>query len=139
MTVTKVDASGLGGKRVLVAEDEYNIAMFLVEYLQMKGVEVVGPAGNLKALHALLDAQQNERAQQIDGALLDINLGGELVYPLADRLIDLNIPFVLTSGYDDSVPERYASAPRCSKPYRLEALANVLEQSLQPVLRTGTD
>nr|WP_223181706.1 response regulator [Stenotrophomonas lacuserhaii] len=115
----------MAGKRILVAEDEYNIAMFLVEYLQMKDVDVVGPAGNLKALDALLDAQP------VDGALLDINLGGELVYPLADRLRDGNIPFVLTSGYDDNVPERFADAPRCGKPYRLEALTHALEQALQ--------
>nr|WP_249404414.1 response regulator [Stenotrophomonas sp. CFBP 13724] len=115
----------MAGKRILVAEDEYNIAMFLVEYLQMKDVDVVGPAGNLKALDALLDTQP------VDGALLDINLGGELVYPLADRLRDGNIPFVLTSGYDDNVPERFAYAPRCGKPYRLEALTQALEQALQ--------
>nr|WP_276540689.1 response regulator [Stenotrophomonas chelatiphaga] len=115
----------MAGKRVLVAEDEYNIAMFLVEYLQMKDVDVVGPAGNLKALDALVDAHA------IDGALLDINLGGELVYPLADRLLERNIPFVLTSGYDDNVPERFADAPRCGKPYRLEALTQALEQALQ--------
>lgn len=125
VTVTNVDNGGLAGKRVLVAEDEYNIAMFLVEYLQMKDVDVVGPAGNLKALDALVDAQA------IDGALLDINLGGELVYPLADRLLERNIPFVLTSGYDDNVPERFADAPRCGKPYRLEALTQALEQALQ--------
>ncbi|KIP86350.1 transcriptional regulator [Stenotrophomonas maltophilia] len=120
-----MDNGGLAGKRILVAEDEYNIAMFLVEYLQMKDVDVVGPAGNLKALDALLDTQP------VDGALLDINLGGELVYPLADRLRDGNIPFVLTSGYDDNVPERFAYAPRCGKPYRLEALTQALEQALQ--------
>ncbi|MBD8643243.1 response regulator [Stenotrophomonas sp. CFBP 13724] len=125
VTVTNVDNGGLAGKRILVAEDEYNIAMFLVEYLQMKDVDVVGPAGNLKALDALLDTQP------VDGALLDINLGGELVYPLADRLRDGNIPFVLTSGYDDNVPERFAYAPRCGKPYRLEALTQALEQALQ--------
>jgi len=126
VTGTMKDTGGLDGKRVLVAEDEYNIAMFLVEYLQMQGVDVVGPAGNLKKLGELVDEQE------IDGALLDINLGGELVYPLADRLAERNIPFVLTSGYDDNVPERFADTPRCGKPYRLEALTRILQTAMGP-------
>ena len=124
MAVNERDNGGMAGKRILVAEDEYNIAMFLVDYLQMNDVEVVGPAGNLQALGALVD----ENA--IDGALLDINLGGELVYPLADRLLERGIPFVLTSGYDDNVPERFADMPRCGKPYRLEALSRILADAL---------
>ena len=116
--------SGLRGARVLVAEDEYTIAMFLVDFLEMKDVQVVGPAGNLKALGELLDTND------VDVALLDINLGGELVYPLADRLRAQGVPFLLTSGYDDNVPARFADAPRCAKPYRLEALARALETTL---------
>jgi len=70
---------GLKGLRVLVAEDEFAIAMFLVDYLELKGAQVVGPAGDLQALGQLVDTYA------IDVALLDINLGGEQVYPLADR------------------------------------------------------
>lgn len=116
--------NGLSGAKVLVAEDEYTIAMFLVDFLEMKDVQVIGPAGNLKDLGALLDSNS------VDAALLDINLGGELVYPLADRLREQGVPFLLTSGYDDNVPERFISAPRCAKPYRLEALARALEDTL---------
>lgn len=116
--------SGLSGAKVLVAEDEYTIAMFLVDFLEMKDVQVIGPAGNLKALGELLDAEE------IDVALLDINLGGELVYPVADRLRERGVPFLLTSGYDDNVPERFRHVPRCAKPYRLEALAKALEDTL---------
>lgn len=111
----------LKGARVLVAEDEYTIAMFLVDFLELKGVTVVGPAGNLGKLNELLDQHE------VDAALLDINLGGELVYPVADRLAAQGIPFLLTSGYDDNVPARFAGAPRCTKPYRLEVLATALE------------
>lgn len=126
MTGTMKDTSGLKGKRVLVAEDEFEIAMFLVDYLDMQGAEVVGPAGNLATLGELVDTHE------IDGALLDINLGGELVYPLADRLAALNIPFVLTSGYDDNVPERFSNIPRCGKPYRLESLTRILQNAMDP-------
>ncbi len=67
---------GLKGLRVLVAEDEFAIAMFLVDYLELKGAQVVGPAGDLQALGRLVDTHP------IDVALLDINLGGEQVYPV---------------------------------------------------------
>ncbi|MEG0182862.1 MAG: response regulator [Stenotrophomonas sp.] len=116
--------SGLKGVRVLVAEDEFAIAMFLAEYLQLKGAEVIGPAGDLEALGRLLDSHA------VDAALLDINLGGEKVYPLADRLNAAGTPFLLTSGYDDNLPSRFAGAPRCSKPYRIEALAQQLTHLL---------
>ncbi|NIJ70024.1 response regulator [Xanthomonas sp. 60] len=122
---------GLSGAKVLVAEDEYTIAMFLVDFLEMKDVQVIGPAGNLKALGELLDAEQ------IDVALLDINLGGELVYPVADRLREKGVPFLLTSGYDDNVPARFSDVPRCAKPYRLEALARALEETLAQGRRPG--
>ena len=114
----------LRGARVLIAEDEYTIAMFLADYLELQGAEVVGPAGNLDALAELVDQQP------IDAALLDINLGGEMVYPLADRLIQAGVPFLLTSGYDDNIPPRFADAPRCSKPYRLETLNQALRDTL---------
>ncbi|KAF1016932.1 MAG: hypothetical protein GAK31_00191 [Stenotrophomonas maltophilia] len=114
------NGSALQGVRVLVAEDEFAIAMFLVEYLQLKGAQGVGPAGNLQALGQLLDEHP------VDVALLDINLGGEQVYPLADRLLAAGVPCLLTSGYDDNVPARFAQVPRCAKPYRIEALARQL-------------
>nr|WP_258016662.1 response regulator [Stenotrophomonas maltophilia] len=107
---------GLKGLRVLVAEDEFAIAMFLVDYLELKGAQVVGPAGDLEALGRLVDTHP------IDVALLDINLGGEQVY----RLAETGIPFLLTSGYDDNLPSRFASAPRCTKPYHIEALVQQL-------------
>jgi DNA-binding response OmpR family regulator len=114
----------LNGVHVLVAEDEYSIAMLVAEYLEMEGVHVVGPAGNLAALDALVEEGG------LDAALLDINLGGELVFPLADRLAEAGVPFVLTSGYDDCIPPRFAGVPRCGKPYRLDALRHALQNTL---------
>jgi len=114
----------LKGARVLVAEDEPSIVMFLVDYLEMLDVTVVGPAGDVASLDRLLDAGP------VDAALLDIKLGGESVYPIADRLAEAGIPFVLTSGYDDEVPARFVDRPRCSKPYRLQTLTRALQDVL---------
>jgi len=116
--------TSLNGAKVLIAEDEYTIAMFLIDYLEDQGVEVVGPAGSLEGVNKLIDGHQ------VDAALLDINLAGELVFPVADRLREKGVPFVLTSGYDDNVPARFADDPRCAKPYRLETLARTLEDAL---------
>ncbi|HEY0335246.1 MAG TPA: response regulator [Stenotrophomonas sp.] len=123
----------LEGRRVLVAEDEYTIAVFLSDYLEEKGVEVVGPVGSL------LDAIDLVGRQPLDAALLDINLGGDLVYPLADRLVEAGVPFVLTSGYEDNIPARFAHYPRCAKPYRLETLSGTLESMLESPASTPAD
>jgi len=54
---------------------------------------------------------------RIDGAVLDINLGGEYAYPIADRLMELQVPFLFATGFDaTSIPARFKDVPRCEKP-----------------------
>jgi len=111
---------------VLIAEDDQTIATFLVDFLEMHDVQVIGPAADLASLASLLEQGP------VDAALLDINLAGEQVFPFADTLVEQGVPFVLTSGYDDSVPARFAMRPRCAKPYRLETLRQALQSVLLP-------
>src|SRR3954468_20973420 len=118
----------LGGRRVLVVEDEYLLAMDLTERLQELGVEVIGPAATVGGAIVLLEANQ------VDGAILDINIRGERVYPVADRLKQKNIPFVFTSGYSSELkPEAYATIPRCNKPTDFETVARLLAAEMNPV------
>jgi len=118
----------LGGRRVLVVEDEYLLAMDLTERLQELGVEVIGPAATVGGAIVLLEANQ------VDGAILDINIRGERVYPVADRLKQKNIPFVFTSGYSSELePDAYASIPRCIKPTDFETVARLLAAEMNPV------
>jgi len=103
----------LRGRCLLVVEDEYLIAADLTASLESFGVEVIGPAASVE--EALSLAGQN--SDRLDGAVLDINLRNECVYPVADLLTARGIPFVFTTGYDAvAVPVAYACAPRCEKP-----------------------
>jgi CheY-like chemotaxis protein len=110
-------------ERVLLVEDEYMIAQDMAYELEALGTEVVGPVGSVADALRLVDAEQ-----AIDRAFLDINLGGERVYPVADLLIARGTRIVFTTGYDDSaIPSRYADVPRCGKPVTRSMLRRMLE------------
>jgi len=107
--------------RVLVVEDEALIALDIEIMLQSLGCVVVGPAATVaQALHALAGGAP-------DAAILDVNLGHEQAFPVADRLVECHVPFVFLTGYSpDILPSRHRSRPVASKPCRAEALARLL-------------
>lgn len=108
--------------RVLVVEDEYMLADALADGLTALGVQVVGPVGGLEEALALA------AASQLDGAILDVNLGGEMVFPLADALAAKGVPYVFATGYGrESIPEPYREAPILSKPVDVAALKSLLD------------
>jgi CheY-like chemotaxis protein len=119
-------SSALRDRRILVVEDEYLIAITLSDQLEGVGSIVVGPVPSVeRAIKAI------ESDSKIDAAILDINLGGVRAYPIADKLLARNIPFVFTSGYEDDVLRtRYPQVRNCLKPYLFpeieKALANAL-------------
>ncbi len=103
----------LTGRRILVVEDDYFVADNLVATLEAGGAEVVGPAASLPDAMTLV-----EHAERLDGAVLDINLRGEMVYPLADTLQKRSVRFVFATGYDlQAIPARYAHVSVCEKPF----------------------
>ncbi|HET8613155.1 MAG TPA: response regulator [Sphingomonas sp.] len=115
-------ANILSGKVILVAEDEYMVAEDVRGALVQAGAYVVGPTANVTDALALIDG-----SPRIDAALLDVNLGGELVFPVADRLMAAAVPFVFTTGYDRrALPERFAAAPRCEKPVTMRDVTTAL-------------
>jgi DNA-binding LytR/AlgR family response regulator len=106
-------SESLKGRRILVVEDEYLVAADLTASLEALGAEVVGPAASVNQALSLVE----NHGGRLDGAVLDINLKDERVYPVADVLTARGVPFVFTTGYDAiSLPASYASAPRCEKP-----------------------
>lgn len=90
------DSPALRDQRVLVVEDEAVVAMELVRVLTAAGAKVVGPAGTIEEALGLLDD-----GQPIDRALLDVNLGGRLITPVAAALTNRRIPFVYLTGYQE--------------------------------------
>jgi DNA-binding LytR/AlgR family response regulator len=116
----------LKGCCLLVVEDEYLIAADLTASLESLGVEVIGPAASVE--EALSLAITN--SDRLDGAVLDINVRNERVYPVADLLTAHGVPFVFTTGYDAvAVPTAYACVPRCEKPVDTTQLVRLLSSS----------
>lgn len=116
----------LSGCRVLVVEDEYFLADDLRTALEDAGATVLGPVANVADAAALANA-----AGDFDGAILDVNLGGELVFGLADLLRERQVPFILATGYDESfIPERFADVPRCDKPLNMHRIAAAIGKSI---------
>ena len=107
-------SNALQGRRVLLVEDEFLIASDLVRLLRQQGAEVLGPASSVRAALDLLQTA----VQGPDGAVLDVNLRGEMAFPVADALHARGVPFVFATGYTaDMIPARYASVPCCEKPF----------------------
>ena len=105
----------LTGRRVLVVEDDYITAQDMLEQLLSCGAEVMGPVATVTEALALLQSGLSPHM-----AILDIGLGDETVYPVADALRDRGIPFVFATGYDAWViPEGYADVPLVEKPVAL--------------------
>jgi CheY-like chemotaxis protein len=116
-------AARLGGLRLLVVEDEALVAMMLEDMLDEFGCIVVDVAGTLSKG---LDLAANEQLL-FDGAILDVNLGGEKVYPVADRLVARGVPFIFCTGYGlDGLSADFAHVPTLAKPYRREDLESLL-------------
>jgi DNA-binding response OmpR family regulator len=103
---------------VLIVEDEYFIADDLAAAFTDAGINVVGPVSTLdEALGVVAEVRP-------DAAILDVNLRGQDVYALADRLSDLGVPFAFATGYARSaLPGRHADAAHWEKPVNSDALA----------------
>ncbi len=113
----------LSGKRLLVVEDEAFVALMLEALLEGFGCDVVGVAGTLS--RGLEYA--GDETLEIDGAVLDINLGGEKVFPVAERLVARGVPFIFCTGYGaEGVPGAFAGVPTVAKPYLEETLKTTL-------------
>jgi PAS domain S-box-containing protein len=119
-SISHASASGKD-RHVLVVEDEALVGMMMREFLTELGFPVVGPFS--KAAPAI-EAVKRER---ILAAVLDVNLGGEMIYDLADELTGRGIPIVFVTGYgSDAIDARFASVPILQKPVDAAALQRIL-------------
>jgi DNA-binding response OmpR family regulator len=121
----------LEGRRGLVVEDEMLVAMTIKDSLVDAGCTVIGPTGRLEQAISLA------HAEALDFALLDINLNGKWIFPLADLLAGLRVPFAFLTGYVGfDLPPRFAGAPRLEKPFHAADILRLVNQLLESAKRT---
>ena len=107
--------------RVLVVEDEYLIRMLLEDMLDELGYEVAAAVGTIS------EASQIAANDEFNAAILDVNLDGQEIYPVADILAKRGLPFVFVTGYGErSLPEPYRGRPALQKPFQSEQLKTAL-------------
>ena len=112
----------LAGYHIFLAEDEHLVAKTLARLLQIWGARIVGPAPTLDKARTLVAS-----ADDIDAAIVDVNLRGEIAFPLADALLTRGALLIFTTGYDPlALPERYRCISTLEKPYNPHELASVL-------------
>ena len=113
------------GRNILVVEDEPLIAMMLEDFLETLGHSIHASCDNLS------DALDACKGDGFDLAILDVNLKGELVWPVAQLLHDRGVPFVIASGgHVEPPPALFADAPLLEKPYTIDRIGPVLEQAV---------
>lgn len=122
-------------RRCLVVEDEMLVAMMLEDTLEELGYAVIGPVSDAEQAMAVVAAA----GDALDGVVLDVNLGGERAYALADELVARRIPFVFVTGYrSEDLEERFSGAPLVQKPFTAATLQAVLAAAFAPAARPGS-
>ena len=119
-------AEGLTGRRILVVEDESLVAMLLETILEDMGCATLGPVSTIdEALAVIADGSP------FDGALLDVNVAGKEVFPVAAALKERGVPFVFSTGYGEGgLPEEWRGHPTIQKPFTEDAVQQALMRVL---------
>ncbi len=116
-------SSSAAAPRVLVVEDEYLIRMLLEDMLDELGYGVLAAVGTIS------EASQIATSGEFNAAILDVNLDGQEIYPVADILAKRGLPFVFVTGYGErSLPEPYRGRPTLQKPFQAEQLKRMLAE-----------
>jgi CheY-like chemotaxis protein len=124
--------TSLSGRRVLVVEDEMLVSMLLEDMLGDLGCEVLGPATKIDDALALAEGED------IDFAILDVNLNGTESYPVADALAARGVPFMFATGYGgEGLRESYRHVPVMPKPFQQRDVEKLLSEALSGVRLPG--
>jgi CheY-like chemotaxis protein len=117
--------------RILVVDDEPLIAMMVEEWLSELKCHTVGPA------HSVTNALALIRSDQVDAAILDVSLGSEKFYPIADALSANRIPFALATGrLSADVEQRFKDVPVLMKPYDFDSMRFVVNKLINGEARS---
>ena len=111
---------------VLLVEDEVMIRMMVADMLQELGYTIAAEAGEIG------EAMRLAQTTYFDLAILDVNVNGKVISPVADLLKANNRPFIFATGYGSSgLPEEYRDRPSLQKPFQVETLGKVIEATLR--------
>lgn len=110
------------GLRVLLVEDEIMVALLLEEMLAELGHTVVGPVARVQP------ALEMVQREPMDVAILDVNINGKEVYPVAEALAARDIPFAFVTGYGGKLGGLYGDRPRLQKPFRQRDLRELFAE-----------
>ena len=119
----------LVGCHILIVEDEFLIADDVAAMLRGAGAEVIGPAASLPEGMRLA-----AHANRIDAAVLNIDLQGVMVFPLAEELQAHGVRFIFLTGFEETnIPDQFADVPCCRKPTGTTCVIDELSQLLRPI------
>jgi CheY-like chemotaxis protein len=114
------------GRRILIVEDESLVAMLLETILEDMGCSAVGPAATVD--EGMRMATDDKR---LDAALLDVNVAGRQVFPVAQALKDRGVPFVFSTGYGEGgLPDEWRGQPTLQKPFTEAAVRDALMSAM---------
>ena len=107
-------------------EDEVLVSMLIEDILMDFGCVVVGPAAKVDQALALA------QSEEIDVAILDVNIGGTRVFPVADLLAARGVPFIFASGYGDlALATEHQGRPVIQKPFSADAIGGILLEAMK--------
>ena len=113
--------------RILIVEDEYLIRLLLEDMVVELGYEIAGVASNFN------EGKTQAETAAFDLAILDVNIDGVQVFPIAEVLRKRNLPFVFITGYGaQGLPENYRQSPTLQKPFQMNDLKRTLATAMEP-------
>lgn len=119
-------SEALGGRRVLVVEDESLVAMLLETILEDMGCTPIGPVSSVDEALSTIAGEAH-----IDAALLDVNVAGVQVFPVAQALKDRGVPFVFSTGYGEGgLPEEWRGQQTIQKPFTESTVRDALMKAM---------
>jgi len=114
------------GGSVFLVEDEVMIRMMVADMLEELGFSVAAEAGEIN------EAMKLAQSAEFDIAILDVNVNGKVISPVAELIRARNRPFIFATGYGSSgLPEEYRDRPALQKPFQLETLARMIDTALR--------
>ena len=123
-------AAPLAQRRILVVEDEALIGMMIEDGLREAGAIVLGPVASLRDALRLVETAMADGG--IDAGVLDLNLAGELVLPVADALVGHGVPFLVATGYgEEGLTEPHADIPVLRKPFLPQELLVTIQELVE--------